>query len=121
VTKGDTVVETFKGNSSANSVKLADYQYTARTYYQLEPYIRYDGAGNTPVFPDDYSRFNTFTSAKPTFTPASVNISSSDFAVYMDDQNAYNNSGAIQLSIDGGYYTKLSMEAIIRSITPPVS
>jgi hypothetical protein len=37
-----------------------------------------------------------------------VNLSSTDFAVYMDDQNAYNNSGAIKLSIDGGYYTKLS-------------
>jgi hypothetical protein len=49
VTRGEAVVETFKGNSSANSVKLADNQYAARTYYQLEPYNRYAGAGNIPA------------------------------------------------------------------------
>ena len=108
VTRGQSVTETFRGKSSSNTATVPEYNYIARTYYQLEPYIRYDGSGSTPSFPAAYTSFNTFTSADPEFTPASVNISPSGFAIYMDDQNTGNDYNATELSIDGGYYTRLS-------------
>ncbi|MDR3238253.1 MAG: hypothetical protein LBT84_07100, partial [Spirochaetia bacterium] len=104
--RGKSVEETFRGASSSNTVVLPEYRYSARTYYQLEPYRRYDN--RAPSLPADYNIMNTFNSNNPTFTPFAVNIDSSGFAGYMDDQNAYNTYNAIQLAADGGYYTQLS-------------
>ncbi|PKL41155.1 MAG: hypothetical protein CVV44_00520 [Spirochaetae bacterium HGW-Spirochaetae-1] len=107
ISRGETTVETFRGNSSSGSTHLAEYQYVKRMYYQVEPYIRYDGAGNVPSFPGAYTSFNTFTSDQASFTPHAVNLEPSGFEVYLDDQNPNNNSDAIQLSIDQGYYSRL--------------
>lgn len=110
VTRGETVVENFKGTASPGSMKLADYQYIRRMYYQLEPFRRYDGLTSPPAYgdPSVYTTLNTFTSGSTDFSPSSVNIDSSGFALYLDDQVGSNNTGEVQLALDGGYYTKLS-------------
>ena len=106
--RGENVEEIFRGASSSNTATLQEYRYIPRTYYQLEPYIRYDGRMSQPNFPSAYTSLNTFTSADPNFVPSAVNINPNDFAIYMDDQDAYNNYNTIQLPLDGGYYKKLS-------------
>ncbi|MCL1912263.1 MAG: hypothetical protein FWG13_08660, partial [Leptospirales bacterium] len=106
--RGKSVEEIFRGASASNSVRIPECGYLARTYYQLEPYICYDNVSAPPSFPAGYS-LNTFRSdAGASFTQTAVNIDPSGFAVYMDDQNPYNNYDAIQLPLDGGYYSRLS-------------
>ncbi len=111
VTRGETIVEYYRGNSSPNNIVLSEYQYIKNTYFQLEPFKRYDGRSTPPTAADDpYNSLITFTSNPPSpesFMPYPVNIDPSGFELYMDDQNQYNNFNAIQLAIDGGYYTKL--------------
>jgi len=109
VLRGESSIEYFKGNFSRNTGKLSDYQFVRRTYYQLEPFIRYDGVSSMPSGASVYL-LNAITSTPP--SPANyslnpVNISPEGFAVYLDDQNPYNNLNAIKFSIDGGYYTRL--------------
>jgi hypothetical protein len=108
VAKGETVVETFRGNSSSSYVKQGDYQYEKSTYFQLEPYRRYDGLTTAPSAGDNpYNSLITFTSnpSNPeSYRPSNVEISSSGFVIYMDDQNPYNNTNSIKLGIDGSYY-----------------
>ncbi len=107
---GNSEVENFTGNSREGNTSLSDYQYVRKVYYQLEPFIRYDGATSVPGASEVYSSV-TVTSAPSSpksYTLNQVNIDSSGFAIYMDDRNAYNNSGAITLSLDGGSYTKLA-------------
>ncbi len=109
VARGETMVEYFKGNSSPSGIKIAEYQYISATYYQLEPFIRYDGAAVTPSGSGAYSLV-TFTSAPANpaaYVLSPVNISPSDFELYVDDQNQYNNNNAIVLPLDGGYYTRM--------------
>ncbi len=111
VTRGETVVEYFKGNSSAGNVTINDYQYVRNTYFQLEAFRRYDNRSTPPTITDDpYNKLIAFTSsplAPESYVPYTVNIDSSGFELYMDDQNALNNFSAIQLGLDGGYYTKM--------------
>ncbi|MCP4135623.1 MAG: hypothetical protein GY754_31940 [bacterium] len=113
ITRGNSEVETFTGKSSPGSHTVAEYQYIKRAYYQLEPFKRYDNISSTASLPSGaaaYTSLVTFTSAPAdiaAYSLSSVNISSSQFELYMDDQNAYNNYNAITLSLDGGYYTKL--------------
>ena len=111
VNKGEAVVEYFRGNSSANSIELAEYQYIRNTYFQLEPYKRYDGRSTPPAAADDpYNSLITFTSqpASPTrYIPAAVNIDPSQFELYLDDQNPHNNFNTISLGIDGGSYARM--------------
>ncbi|HOP62333.1 MAG TPA: hypothetical protein PK906_03105 [Spirochaetota bacterium] len=109
ISRGITAVEYFTGNSSRGSIKLSEYQYVRRTYYQLEPFVRYDGVTVTPTGAGVYSLV-TLTSAPAspsTYSLNQVGISSEGFVLYMDDQNQYNNLNAIQFPLDGGYYTKL--------------
>jgi len=107
VTRGETVVENFRGTASPGSMKLSEYQYIRLMYYQLEPFLRYDGS---VVVPSDSSIYalNTFKSDSSDFTPFTVDLDPSGFAVYLDDQVGSNNTGTIQLSFDNGYYAKLS-------------
>ena len=108
VTRGETEVETFKGNSSPNYIKLSEYQYIRNTYFQVEPFKRFDN--RAPSLPADYANMITFTSAPASaesYIPYAVNLDPSSFELYMDDQNPYNNYSAIQISIDDGYYTRM--------------
>ncbi len=113
IMRGESEVEYFKGNSSPGSYKLMEYQYLSKRHYQLEPFRRYDGIINRAALPDNETAFYnlvTFTSSPTSsaqYSPNAVNISSSGFELYLDDQDGYNNYNAIQLSVDGGYYTKL--------------
>jgi hypothetical protein len=109
IARGITAVDYFKGNSSAGGIKVSDYQFLRRTYYQLEPFLRYDGVSATPSGSAAYNLVTvTSKPASPsTYTLAPVNISPSGFQLYIDDQNQYNNNNAIKLAMDGGYYTKM--------------
>lgn len=109
IMRGLISVDYFKGNSSAGSIKISDYQFLRKSYYQLEPFLRYDGVSVMPSGSAAYSLVTV--TSKPsnpsTYTLNSVNISPSGFQLYIDDQNQYNNNNAIKLSMDGGYYTKM--------------
>jgi len=111
IIKGETEIELFRGGSAPGSIKLNDYQYVRNTYFQLEPYKRYDNLSSPPIpNPALYDTLITFTSrpADPeNYKPYMVNISPSGFELYMDDQNPYNNYNATKLDIDGGFYDKL--------------
>lgn len=135
VTKGVTETEIFKGNSSPNDIKLSDYQYVKNTYYQLEPFSRYDGLTSPPApSPENYNTLVTFTSSPPdpaSYMPGIVNVDPRGFELYMDDQNPHNNLNSIRLSaVDGGYYDRLvsgvdykinystGLITIIKSVSP---
>ncbi len=108
IKEGETVTETFTGSSTQHSVSLKEYQYEKLRYYQLEPFKRYDGLTSVPAASSAlYESLNTFTSAATSFSPNNVGIDPSGFALYMDDQNSLNDSGAITLELDGGKYTLL--------------
>ncbi len=113
VARGETAVEYFKGNSSPGNTKILDYQYIRGAYYQLEPFKRYDNAALLPSTVSSVYNSITVTSnlsglSDPSaYAPYPVDISPSGFEIYIDDQNSYNNNNAIQLSVDGGYYTKM--------------
>ncbi len=111
VAKGETVVEYFRGNSSPGSIAIREYQYTRGTFYQIEPFKRYDAlTAPPPPVPSPYTTLVTFTSSPvdpATYLPGAVNIDANGFEIYIDDQNSLNDFNAVQLSIDGGYYTKM--------------
>ncbi|HPV96844.1 MAG TPA: hypothetical protein PLZ78_03350 [Spirochaetota bacterium] len=108
VTRGETEVEYFRGNSSAGNITLKEYQYVRGTYFQLEPYRRYD---NLSAPPGDPFATVAMTSNPPgdpqSYLPYPVNIDPYGFDLYLDDQNPLNNLNAIELSIDGGGYTRM--------------
>ncbi|HPJ39085.1 MAG TPA: hypothetical protein PLT75_11610, partial [Spirochaetota bacterium] len=110
VTRGETAVEHFRGNSSANSVSLREYQYIRNRYFQLEAFKRYDGLTSPPA--QDITFYNrvTFTSSPgdpQSYAPYAVNIDSAGFALYMDDMDGTNNYNGITISIGNGYYNRL--------------
>jgi len=111
VARGETVVEYFKGNSSPGGTSVSDYQYVHGTYYQLEPFKRYDNVTAIPSGVSAYNlvTFNSNPSNPLTYSPVPVDISPSGFELYIDDQNQYNNYNAIQLPLpfDRGYYTRM--------------
>ncbi|MCL1834286.1 MAG: hypothetical protein FWG49_07280, partial [Leptospirales bacterium] len=111
VARGETAVEYFRGNSSPGETAILDYQYIRGTYYQLEPFIRYDGIDSTQSlswYPLSITMTSDLSSRDPIkYTLSPVNISPSGFDIYIDDQNPYTNNNAIQLSLDGGYYKKM--------------
>jgi len=109
IARGETAVDYFRGNSSQGNTKLSDYQYIRKTYYQLEPFVRYDAVTVMPTAANIYTLV-TITSAPlnpSTYALSAVNISTDSFELYIDDQNQYNNYNAIQLSLDNGYYTRM--------------
>lgn len=110
VTKGETVVETFRGNASAGNVSLGEYQYIHGIYYQLEAFRRYDNLSAPPAPGTPYVSLVTFSSnpANPqSYVPFAVNIDTLGFELYMDDQNSLNNHNGFTLGLDGGYYTRM--------------
>lgn len=116
ILKGKTEVENFRGNSTSGYISLSEYQFIRNTYYQLEPFKRFDSLATAPVIStgnNSYTTLVTFTSepsAPASYRPASVNIDSKNFELYMDDQNSTNNANAVRLtSVDSGYYDKLTM------------
>lgn len=110
VTRGETAVEHFRGNSSANSISLREYQYIRNRYFQLEAFKRYDGLTTSPV--QDATIYNrvTFTSSPGDpqgYAPYPVNIDPSGFELYMDDMDGTNNYNGIPISIGTGYFNRL--------------
>ncbi len=93
VTQGRSEIEIFRGNSSPSNIKLSEYQFIRGVYYQIEPLVRYNNILNPPY--------------PPGYALQAVNINPYGFELWMDDQDPNNNSNAIQLPLDNGYYTKL--------------
>ncbi|MGQ9842708.1 MAG: hypothetical protein ACUVRK_03995 [Spirochaetota bacterium] len=113
VAKGVSEIERFKGNYSTASITLQEFQYTKATYYQLEPFKRYDNLDSPPY---DFYTTITWTSspASPSvYTPYSVNIDSFGFELYADEAITQNERGLLELhkrddpSIVLGYFKKL--------------
>ncbi len=93
VMKGESEVEYFRGNSSPGSMRLSEYQYIKRSYYQIEPFIRYNNV-LAPPYPANYAL-------------QLVNLSPGGFEIWIDDQDPLNNINAVQLPLDGGFYTRM--------------
>ncbi len=109
IARGDTVVEQFRGNTSPGNVKLLEAQYLKKTYYQIEPFKRYDNLSTPPSGPSAYNLV-VFTSAPAnpqTYRPFAVNVNPNGFELYMDDQNPETVTDTVRLSIDNGTYSKL--------------
>ncbi len=113
IAKGVSEAERFKGNYSSTSITLQEYQYSKTTYFQLEPFKRYDNM-DTP--PSNLYTTITWTSAPinpSTYTPYSVGIDSLGFELYADDAITQNKSGLLELhrwdnpSIILGYFRRL--------------
>jgi hypothetical protein len=74
-------------------VTLAEYQYLRNTWFQIEPFRRFDGLIDPPVLSaaqSSYTTLITFTSepaAPASWQPHPVPLDSSSFALYLDDQN----------------------------------
>ena len=110
LTKGVFAVDHFRGKNSRQSLNLREYQYVRNKYFQIEPFKRYDNLSSPPVI-SSQANFITFSSnpANPqNYKAYSVNILPGSLEIYLDDQTASNNQNAVPLSIDGGYYDKLS-------------
>lgn len=110
ITRGVAETENFSGGISNKKIKLHDYQYQAGTWYQLEPFIRFDNLSTAPANNPAIYNYITMNSA-PTdpekYRPFNVSIDSTGFEMYMDDLNQQNNKNSIQLSVDNGKYNKL--------------
>ncbi len=110
VIRGETEVELFKGNSSAGSFKISEFQYIKRNYYQIEPFRRYDNSSSVPTGSSGYTTLtalSSYPSSPENYRLYPVDIDPNGFDLYMDDQNAHNNFNAITLPIDKGLYVKL--------------
>ncbi len=116
ISKGQTEIEYFRGNSSPGSNKLAEYNYIKKMFYQLEPFKRYDARTTPPILDPEFNTSVTITSnpsSPDTYSLTQVNIDPNSFELYMDPQNQYANLNSIQLSkVDTqGHYTKLMQGA----------
>ncbi|HNX58329.1 MAG TPA: hypothetical protein PKK43_04475, partial [Spirochaetota bacterium] len=111
ISKGGDEVETFKGRSSSGSISIAEYQYIRDTYFQLEPYRRYDGVTDVSSisFPAAYS-LTVFTSAPSdpaTYQPQAVPVEENSVSLWYDDQTGIKKSNTFENPPDGGAYIKL--------------
>ncbi len=110
VVMGNREVEVFRGNSRQGSISLREYQYVRNVYYQLEPFLRYDGLTAPPSAGEIYNTVAVTSSPSnpKNYTPYSVNINPAGFAIYMDDRNPHNDANTTTLSLDGGHYKRLA-------------
>jgi hypothetical protein len=110
-----TAVDTFTGGSQNENLRLKEYQYIKQTYYQLEPFKRYDGLSSVPSISsgnDSYNTLITFGNIPDNisdYSLTSVNIKPASLSLYYDDQIGTNNSSSSYLDTDGGYYDKLTL------------
>ena len=115
VSKGVSEIERFKGNYSNTSVSLQEYQYTKATYYQLEPFKRFDNVDAPPANPYSTITWNSNPPSPATYSPYSVGIDSSGFELYADEASSENKTGLLGIykwndtSIVLGYFKKLQM------------
>ncbi len=109
IARGETVVEQFRGNTRPGNVKLLEAQFLKKSYYQLEPYKRYDNLSSPPSGASAYNLvvFTSAPSNPQSYRPYPVNINPSGFELYMDDQNPDTVTDTVRLSIDNGLYAKL--------------
>lgn len=111
VTKGRFATDRFRGGGSHTSIVLRDFQFVRGRYYQLEPFRRYDNLNAPPVITspaDDYITFHSRPADPASYRPYPVNIMPGSVSIYRDDQTDGNNQSAVVLSLDGGYYDKLT-------------
>ncbi|MES0491344.1 MAG: hypothetical protein ABUK01_15225 [Leptospirales bacterium] len=92
-------LETFHGYRRNQTLYKPDYEYAARKFYQLEPFLYYDNLSSAPsslsaqVYTrGDSSALNIFTSPSTQYTVRSVSIDPRSLEVYMDDRNPANDT-----------------------------
>ena len=100
LTRGEFANETFIGKTSSGSKILADFEYVPRKYFQLEPFLYYDGLTAPPnITQQSYTRgnsqaLNTFTSTPttPFTTPNNVQIDPGSIEIWLDNKNTADNT-----------------------------
>ncbi len=100
LTGGETETEIFTGKNRNSKMTIPEYAYEARRYFQLEPFIYYDGLSTPPTITrssyarEDTNRLVTLTSTPKgdisVFTPSSVSIDSGSLEVWLDDRDTTN-------------------------------
>jgi len=111
ISKGMNEVDVFKGRSASGSISIAEYQFVRDSYFQLEPYRRYDGitSASSISFPASYA-LTVFTSA-PTnpkaYRPFAVPLEVNSVTLWYDDQTGIRKSNTFENPPDGGFYVKL--------------
>ena len=99
--RGERETEFFFGKTNNENITLSDYQYISKKFFQLEPFLYYDGYSTPPtITTESYSRGDpnsllTLTSS-PTnsngiFIYKPVNIDPTSIEVWIDDKNNLNN------------------------------
>ena len=101
LTRGESETETFIGKTRNIDNLIPEYQFIARKYFQLEPFIYYDGLTSPPDI--DLNSFrrgspeslitltSTVSSGAENFSATNVNITPGSVEVWMDDLNGTNN------------------------------
>ncbi|MBN1498625.1 MAG: hypothetical protein JW982_00590 [Spirochaetes bacterium] len=119
VNKNLSATDTFAGFKRNDSIKLREYQFVRRKFYQIEPFRRYDGRTSPPAIGTIAQRraLVAFTSDPVNAVPSrqmsqyeltAVNVLPGSLEVYLDDQTGNNNGNTVQFPSDNGYYDKLS-------------
>lgn len=103
IARGISEVRTFNGASSPGNSSIAEFQYLSGRYYQLEPFIRYGGTDEINENHVVYESDNPDISLNP------VNIDSSGFALYSDDQDPHFTGDSVEYEFGGekGKYVRL--------------
>ncbi len=117
-----SAVDYFTGFKKNDNIKLREYQYVRRKFYQIEPFKRYDNKTTPPNVSSIAARRGliAFTSAPQTAVPpvsmdqyslSAVNVTAGSLEIFRDDQIGSNNSNSIQFPGDDGFFDKLSQGA----------
>jgi len=91
--------EKFHGYRRNQTLLKPDYDYRSRTFYQLEPFLYYDGLSSAPsslaaqvYVRGDGSALNIFTSSSTEYNIRSVNIDPGSLEIFIDDRNPKNDT-----------------------------
>lgn len=83
-------IDTFIGNTKSSGLTLRDSNFIKNRYYQLEPFIYYDGLINVPIITSEsYNNLQTFSSNNLTQTNP-VNVDDGSLEVWLDDNDVIN-------------------------------
>ena len=115
VPKGEEQVDSFLGRSRDNSITIPEYQFERNKYFQIEPFIRYDGIKDIGVIQSmsAASFYSTviFTSAPVNpkqYRCSNVNIQSGSLEMWGDSLTAASNPSFFNNANLSGFFEKYS-------------
>ncbi len=102
LTQGENAIDRFSGGFRNSTTLLPEYRFTARKYYQLEPFVFYGDGCNPPITAASWNRTSpsalaTLTSKKDnaaTFVPVPTDIDPGSLRIWQDDRDP-RNDGAL--------------------------